>query len=84
MKYFRNFSYLVEKSTSSIIKKLFPDKTAITYYDKEEIEKKLAEIWQAKKSIETLDIDEVNCGLFQVRTKFAKETLVNRAIEILN
>ena len=66
------------------MKKLFPEKTSITYLDKEEIENKLTEIWKAKCTIERMEIDEVNCGLFQVRTRAAKEILVARAIEIVN
>jgi hypothetical protein len=85
LEYYKSFSYLIEKSTNSIIKKLFPEKfTTITYLDKEEIESKLAEIYNAKKTIEKISIDEVNCGLFQVRTKAAKEILINRSIEIMN
>lgn len=73
LEYFKSFSHLIEKSTNSIIKKLFPEKcTTITYLDKEEIESKLAEIYNAKKTIEKISIDEVNCGLFQVRTRVAK------------
>ena len=34
--------------------------------------------------MERLETDEVNCGLFQVRTKSAKEVLVARAVEIVN
>ena len=30
-----------------------------------------------------MEIDEVNCGLFQVRTRIAKEVLVARAVEIV-
>ncbi len=51
LEYFKAFSHLIEKSTSSILKKLFPDKTSITYLDKEEIESKLTEIYNAKKTI---------------------------------
>ena len=54
LSYFKAFSHLIEKSTSSIVKKLFPDKTTITYLDKEEIEGKLAEIWKAKCTIERI------------------------------
>ncbi len=83
---FKYYSYLIEKPTNHVIKELFPSKGAvsITFLDKDDIEGKLAEIYGAKKTIEKLSIDEVNCGLFQVRTKSAKETLVTRAIEILN
>lgn len=52
--------------------------------DKEEIESKLSELYQAKKTIERISIDEVDCGLFQVRTRSAKEILINRAIEVIN
>lgn len=77
---------MIEKSTTSVLKELFPSKgvASITFLDKDEIEGKLNEIYHAKKTIEKLSIDEVNCGLFQVRTKMAKETLVSRAVEILN
>lgn len=51
LSYFKAFSYLIEKSTSSILKRLFPDKSSITYLDKEEIEAKLTEIWKAKTTI---------------------------------
>lgn len=62
------------------MRKLFPDKnTSISYYDKEEIQEKLAELWKAKTHVERISIDDVNCGLFQVKTKAAKELLVNRA-----
>jgi hypothetical protein len=79
---FKYYSYLIEKPTNHVIKELFPSKGAIsiTFLDKDDIEGKLAEIYGAKKTIEKLSIDEVNCGLFQVRTKAAKETLVARAI----
>lgn len=64
---------------------MFADKApSISYYDKEEIQEKLADIWKAKTQVERIAIDEVNCGLFQVRTKVAKETLVARAIETIN
>ena len=53
------------------------------FIEKEEIENKLAELWKAKKTIERLANDEVNCGLFLVRTRQAKEILVNRASEII-
>lgn len=84
LSYFKAFSHLIEKSTSSILKKLFEGKTAINYLDKEDIESKLQELWKAKCTIERMEIDEVNCGLFQVRTRAAKEILVNRALEIIN
>lgn len=35
LSYFKAFGYLIEKSTSSIMKKLFPDKASITYLDRE-------------------------------------------------
>jgi hypothetical protein len=35
LSYFKAFSYLIEKSTSSILKRLFPEKASITYLDKE-------------------------------------------------
>ena len=66
------------------MKKLFPEKSTITYLDKDEIEGKLSELYNAKKNLEKIAIDEVNCGLFQVRTRAAKETLINRAVEIMN
>lgn len=34
LSYFKAFSHLIEKSTSSIMKKLFPDKASITYLDR--------------------------------------------------
>jgi hypothetical protein len=52
--------------------------------EKEEIEGKLSEIYNAKKTLEKISIDEVNCGLFQVRTRGAKEILINRSVEIMN
>lgn len=82
--HFKYFSYLIEKSTHSILKKLFPDKSTITYLDKDEIEGKLLELYNAKKTLEKIAIDEVNCGLFQVRTRGAKQILVNRAVDIMN
>lgn len=78
---------MIEKTTSHVLKELFPStkgSISITFLDKDEIEGKLAEIYNAKKTIEKLSIDEVNCGLFQVRTKAAKETLVSKAVEVLN
>lgn len=57
LEHFKYFSYLIEKSTSSILKKLFPEKATITYLDKEEIEGKLTEIYGAKKTIEKISID---------------------------
>lgn len=35
LEHFKYFSYLIEKSTHSILKKLFPEKATITYLDKE-------------------------------------------------
>ena len=37
LSYFKAFSHLIEKSTSSILKKLFPEKSSISYLDKDEI-----------------------------------------------
>jgi hypothetical protein len=34
LEHFKFFSYLIDKSTHSILKKLFPEKTTITYLDK--------------------------------------------------
>lgn len=48
------------------------------HLDKDEIKNKLEEYSKAKYSIERLATDEVNCGLFQVRTKAAKDILVNQ------
>lgn len=38
---------------------------------------------QAKLNIEKICIDEKNSGLFQIRTKEAKEILVNRADDVI-
>ena len=84
LSHFKVFSHLIEKSTNSILKKLFPEKSSITHLDKDEISSKLAELWKAKRDTERLEIDEINCGLFQVRTRAAKEILVTRAVEIVN
>lgn len=52
----------------------------ISYYDKEEIQEKLEKLWKDKTQVERIATDEVNCGLFQVRTRVAKETLVSRSV----
>lgn len=104
--WFKGYSPIIEKSTSSVIKKLFTigssdkenreketkehkekDKEKVSIHvmnlDKDEIKNKLEEYSQAKYNIERLATDEVNCGLFQVRTRAAKDILVNQINEVM-
>ena len=83
---FKQYSYLFEKSQSMMIKKMFgenKDKPIITTLDKEEIERNIFDFLRARHEIERLCIDEIRFTFFQVRTKLAKEALVQKASEVL-
>lgn len=69
-----------------MIKKMFgenKDKPIITALDKEEIERNIYDFLRARHEIERLCIDEIRFTFFQVRTKLAKEALVQKATEVL-
>lgn len=80
---FKAFSYVMERQPSEIIEKFFPTDNKgnkinhnVMYLEREEISSKLKEYASARSVIQKLANDEVNCGLFQVRTHAAKELLV--------
>ncbi|CAD8161959.1 unnamed protein product [Paramecium pentaurelia] len=84
---FNEFSYLYTKSQSHLMKRLFGDskeKPAITYIELDKIKEKLNYYLQTIFSIERLCIDEKNFSFFQVKTKQAKLTLIQKSQEIIN
>lgn len=62
---------------------MFGDHQIITFLDKEDIENKLQEYIKAKYEIQRLCLDEKNEQFFQIRTRVAKETLIQKAQEFI-
>ncbi|CAK93776.1 unnamed protein product (macronuclear) [Paramecium tetraurelia] len=84
---FREYSFLLEKPVSSILKSLFGDiskKPIITSLDKDEIQKKLNDFINAKLQIQRLCLDEKNEQFFQIKTRIAKENLIQKANEFVS
>ena len=76
---FKGFSYIMERQASEIVEKFFPTDNKgnkishnVMYLEREEIVAKMKEYANARTVIQKLANDEVNCGLFQVRTHAAK------------
>ncbi|CAD8087288.1 unnamed protein product [Paramecium sonneborni] len=84
---FNEFSYLYTKSQSHLMKRLFGDskeKPSITYIELDKIKEKLNYYLQTIFQIERICIDEKNFSFFQVKTKQAKQTLIQKSQEIIS
>ncbi|CAD8081115.1 unnamed protein product [Paramecium sonneborni] len=84
---FNQFSYLYTKSQSHMMKRLFGDskeKPSITYIELDKIKEKLQFYLQTVYQIERICIDEKNFQFFQVKTKQAKQTLIQKSQEIIS
>ncbi|KAM3134228.1 hypothetical protein pb186bvf_013648 [Paramecium bursaria] len=85
---FRKYSFLLEKSSTSLMKQLFGDSTsttiAITNLDQDIIQQKLQDFIDAKYQIQRLCLDEKNEQFFQIRTRIAKENLISKANEVIS
>ena len=86
LKEFRNYQFLIERTSKDVIKQFFGDskeKILVDNLDKENIRKSLQTFVQAKDEIARLCINEKNCYFFQVKTQSCKEILVAKANELI-
>ncbi len=88
MEEFRRYSFLTEKSVSSVLRFLFGEShkgevLQILAVDAEEVSARLAEYAKAREEVLRLCIDEKHGRLFAVKTRQAKETLAARANEFI-
>jgi hypothetical protein len=69
---FKEFSFLIERSVNSVIRKIFRDGQGVSGIDRPELEARMQEFSSASLKIETLANDELMLGIFCVKTKAAK------------
>ena len=84
---FKKYSFVIEKTTKELSKQYFGgeknDKVSIESLDKDVIRKGIQSFVQAKQEISRLCINEKNAYFFQVRTGNCKETLRNKANDLI-
>ena len=78
---FKQFDFLFDRSSSQLIKKLFPTKL-ISAIDLELFSERMNEQQQALLTIQSICADDENLLMFQVKTKLAKDQLMNKISEL--